>query len=182
MSSFYYFGFGSNLLTKRIHIQNPSAVRVGPGKLEDYQLDFYTSSRTWHGAPATIVPKPGSSVYGAIWQIDNKDMKSLDDQEGVSLGVYVPITVPVLAMNDGKRIECRAYHLAKQPIGDVKCMKPEEIPYNRQPSKTYLKTMVKGAIESCLPADYVQWLRSIKHNGKIVELLENKLDLHDTCL
>lgn len=31
---FYYFGFGSNMLTKRIHIQNPTAVKIGPGKLE----------------------------------------------------------------------------------------------------------------------------------------------------
>jgi len=27
---FYYFGFGSNMLAKRIHIQNPTAVIVGP--------------------------------------------------------------------------------------------------------------------------------------------------------
>lgn len=31
---FYYFGFGSNMLTKRIHIENPTAVKIGPGKLE----------------------------------------------------------------------------------------------------------------------------------------------------
>jgi gamma-glutamylcyclotransferase len=32
-STFLYFAYGSNLLTKRIHINNPSAVRVGIGKL-----------------------------------------------------------------------------------------------------------------------------------------------------
>lgn len=33
-STFYYFGFGSNMLASRIHIQNPTAKRVGAGKLE----------------------------------------------------------------------------------------------------------------------------------------------------
>lgn len=37
---FYYFGFGSNLLAKRIKIQNKSAERVGVGELNDYRLDF----------------------------------------------------------------------------------------------------------------------------------------------
>lgn len=31
---FYYFGYGSNMLTKRIHIQNPTAVKIGPGTLK----------------------------------------------------------------------------------------------------------------------------------------------------
>lgn len=31
---FYYFGYGSNMLTKRIHIQNPTAAKIGPGILK----------------------------------------------------------------------------------------------------------------------------------------------------
>lgn len=33
MSTFCYFAYGSNLLAQRIHINNPSAVRIGIGKL-----------------------------------------------------------------------------------------------------------------------------------------------------
>ena len=33
-NTFLYFAYGSNLLSKRIHINNPSAVRCGIGKLE----------------------------------------------------------------------------------------------------------------------------------------------------
>lgn len=45
---FYYFGFGSNMLTKRIHIENPTAVKIGPGKLEVKKLHthIHTSSMT----------------------------------------------------------------------------------------------------------------------------------------
>lgn len=31
---FFYFGFGSNMLASRIHIQNPTAQRIGAGKLK----------------------------------------------------------------------------------------------------------------------------------------------------
>lgn len=41
---FYYFGFGSNLLSKRIKIQNKSAERVGVGILNNYRLDFADAS------------------------------------------------------------------------------------------------------------------------------------------
>jgi hypothetical protein len=33
MNKFMYFAYGSNLLAERIHIQNPTAVRIGAGKL-----------------------------------------------------------------------------------------------------------------------------------------------------
>lgn len=34
VKKFFYFGFGSNMLASRIHIQNPTAQRIGAGKLE----------------------------------------------------------------------------------------------------------------------------------------------------
>lgn len=33
MNKFTYFAYGSNLLAERIHIQNPTAIRIGMGKL-----------------------------------------------------------------------------------------------------------------------------------------------------
>ena len=38
--TFLYFAFGSNLLTERIHISNPSAVFRSIAKLKDHKLDF----------------------------------------------------------------------------------------------------------------------------------------------
>ena len=39
-STFLYFAYGSNLLTERIHFQNPSATFRGVAKLDGYKLDF----------------------------------------------------------------------------------------------------------------------------------------------
>ena len=38
--TFLYFAFGSNLLTERIHINNPSAVFRSIAKLGEHKLDF----------------------------------------------------------------------------------------------------------------------------------------------
>lgn len=32
----------------------------------------------WLGASATVVEEPNSHVYGAIWELDVENMKSLD--------------------------------------------------------------------------------------------------------
>ncbi len=43
--SFVYFAYGSNLLTERIHYQNPSAKSIGIACLRDYRLDFRLPSK-----------------------------------------------------------------------------------------------------------------------------------------
>ncbi|XP_073827947.1 gamma-glutamylcyclotransferase-like [Musca autumnalis] len=178
-TKFYYFGFGSNLLAKRLHLQNPTAVRVGAGKLENYSLDFYFPSKRWMGAAATIVPTKNDHVWGAIWEIDSCDLEHLDNQEGVHEGIYTPVSVQVYCPSLNNSIDCRAYHLCKQPQGHLKSMPTEKVPEERQPSLTYLKTLVKGAEETGIPLDYVQWLRSIRHNSKIAEYFEKELELEN---
>lgn len=62
MNKFYYFGFGSNLLSKRIKVENKSAERVSAGKLVDFRLEFgdmHYFSTSWNGCPATIIRNPG---------------------------------------------------------------------------------------------------------------------------
>ncbi|XP_037722089.1 gamma-glutamylcyclotransferase isoform X1 [Drosophila subpulchrella] len=182
-SKFFYFGFGSNMLASRIHIQNPTAKRIGAGKLENFRLDFHTASKTWLGAPATIVPTQGSHVYGSIWEIDMCNLKDLDDQEGVFDGIYIPISVPVHSLTTDCNITCRAYHLTNQPQSELHADGAQEnIPLDRQPSKTYLKVLVKGAKETGIPEEYIKWLRGIRHNDIQAPTMEAKLELDQVQL
>lgn len=167
MAKFYYFGFGSNLLEKRIKVQNKSAERVGCGKLLNYRLDFADAaadkkyySPTWNGCPATIIESPGSVVFGAIWTINDEDLDELDRQEGVELGLYKPMTVKVLIKEE--EISCRTYQLVHNPPAPLD---PELRPFERQPSKCYMNVILNGAVETSLPADYINFLRRFKHNG-----------------
>ncbi|KAI4466847.1 hypothetical protein MML48_2g00006941 [Holotrichia oblita] len=159
--TFTYFAYGSNLLAKRLRLNNPSAIRNGIGKLEDYEIDFASFSPRWRGAIATITRKKGKVIWGSIWELDDDDMKTLDEQEGVAKGVYFGMDVDVITQ-DGNRKRCRLYKLNHkvQVVTNI-----EDLPEERRPSPAYLKVILLGAKESNLPEDYVEFLRKIPHNG-----------------
>ncbi|KAF2360691.1 Gamma-glutamyl cyclotransferase-like [Trinorchestia longiramus] len=178
--SFLYFAFGSNLLTDRIHINNPSATFVDVAKLEGYKLEFNYYSKRWKGAAATVNPVTLSSsqkgheaaclagdfvctpghVWGVLWRLNNYDMPHLDSQEGVKLddnlqhvGVYRPLEVPVVLKSTGETVQARTYQLIR-PLEE-----------DRRPSKVYLSVICKGAQEHGLPEEYQKFLQNIEHNG-----------------
>lgn len=171
--TFMYFAYGSNLLSKRIKFQNPTAVRRGPGKLKDYRLDFNTQSETWNGCSATIVEHPGRHVWGAIWEIEMTNMKDLDRQEGVERNLYKALTKDV-ETTVGEQIACRVYEQVTNP--DV-MYEPADLPLERQPSRTYLSVIWKGAEESQLPVEYINDLKRIPHNNRDA----NNPDYMDFC-
>jgi gamma-glutamylcyclotransferase len=176
-SRFYYFAFGSNLLEKRLKIQNQSAEKVGIGVLKSYLLNFgcVLSSR-WNGSSATITEHdPDSEVVGMVWTIEIDQLGNLDHQEGVHANIYRPLNVPV--QMGSRSILCRTFQLVNNPplILDL-----TKAPFERQPSYTYLSVIVRGAEENNFPEKYVKFLRSIKHNGNKAldqELLHQLKDL-----
>ena len=149
---FLYFGFGSNLFTERIHINNPSAVKVSIARLDNYQLSFGNFSRGWGGASATIKPKSGAHVWGVVWEIDLKHLPSLDKQEGVPY-VYQRLENMVVTTPESKKLSVLTYHL-------VKGLDMDPIP-----SAVYHGVILKGAMEHNLPDEYIEFLRGIKNNG-----------------
>ncbi|XP_063826579.1 gamma-glutamylcyclotransferase-like [Ostrinia nubilalis] len=172
--TFLYFAYGSNLLKKRIRINNPSAHFIGIGKLDNHHLDFIKYSENWRGSSATIVPVEGCHVWGAVWQLDIIDMPALDIQEGVDTNWYFPKTVDIVTLH-GETLQCRTY---QQTVNPVPCKKIDELPEERRPSSTYLECILTGATECQLPNDYIQNLRKIPHNGneaspKMIEKLKN---------
>ncbi|CAB3372206.1 Hypothetical predicted protein [Cloeon dipterum] len=159
---FLYFAYGSNLLDKRIHINNPSAVRKTHAKLEGYRLDFAGFSRRWGGAVATIEPQTNTHMWGAVWELGNEHIESLDRQEGVQDGVYSVLQVNVTSEN-GRSYKCRTYRYnTKAPITGGSY---GDLPADRRPSPLYLETILRGANQSHLPESYVKLLSSIKSNG-----------------
>ncbi|XP_034939413.1 gamma-glutamylcyclotransferase-like isoform X2 [Chelonus insularis] len=160
-----YFAYGSNLLKSRILMNNPTAVFKDIARLEHYRLDFIDESKTWKGAPATIIPINNSWVWGAVWEINNDQIENLDKQEEVHVGkyrvLYVDVTNP-----DGKVYVCRVYQTTKMVENPTELSK---LPDDRLPSLIYLKVIVKGALDCGLPHEYVEFLRSIRHNGYMDE-------------
>lgn len=163
--SFLYFAYGSNLLTERIHLRNPSAVIYSVARLQDFKLDFGNpqgkTSETWHGGIATIFESPGDEVWGVVWKMNKSNLSSLDKQEGVKSGMYVPIEVTV-STQEGKEITCRSYQMTNY----------ERVP----PSPQYKKVICMGAKENGLPLEYQKKLNAIEPNdykGKVSEEIED---------
>ncbi|KAH8239660.1 hypothetical protein KR032_006443 [Drosophila birchii] len=181
-NKFLNFAFASNMMTKRINIETPTAVRIGAARLLDYRLDFAHELSRWNGAIATIVPTKGTETWGTLWQINESDKLNIENQIGVNSGLYEAHTVYVRLQNETEVTPAITYLLTQQPESNLYELSRNYIPESRQPSKTYLKAIVRGALESSLPEDYVHRLRSIKHNGRISEEMEKLLGLKDVVL
>ncbi|XP_003406972.1 gamma-glutamylcyclotransferase [Loxodonta africana] len=166
-ASFLYFAYGSNLLTERIHLQNPSATFCCVARLQDFKLDFGNpqgkQSPTWHGGIATIFQSPGDEVWGVIWKVNKSNLSSLDKQEGVSSGMYVPIEVKVYTQ-EKKEITCRSYQMKNY--------------VSAPPSPQYKMVICLGAKENGLPLEYQKKLKAIELNdfkGKLSEEIEDMI-------
>ncbi|XP_076233684.1 gamma-glutamylcyclotransferase isoform X2 [Calliopsis andreniformis] len=160
-NTFLYFAYGSNMLKKRIHINNPTAVRKDIGLLKNYRLDFITPSKRWGGCSATIVPTENYNVWGIVWELHECNLPTLDRQEGVEDKLYFPLMVDIETPT-GKILNCRVYQQYSCPNEHVKlCL----LPIQRRPSPLYLETILNGAKENHLPSTYIEFLKTIQHNG-----------------
>uniref|UniRef100_A0A3B5AHC8 Gamma-glutamylcyclotransferase-like n=2 Tax=Stegastes partitus TaxID=144197 RepID=A0A3B5AHC8_9TELE len=150
---FMYFAFGSNLLRERLQLANPSAVFRTTGRLKDYMLNFGLWEKhvdnAWHGGVATIEFCPGAEVWGVIWTLSNENLTSLDNQEGVSLGMYSPLEVSV--ETDEGLMLCRTYQMNNF--------------HACPPSPQYKQVVCLGAEQNGLPDEYLKRLEAIETNA-----------------
>ncbi|CAH0405260.1 unnamed protein product [Chilo suppressalis] len=175
--TFLYFAYGSNLLKKRIRINNPSAEFLGIGRLDNYRLEFIRYSKFWGGPTATLVPTANAHVWGVIWRLKDEDKEALDKAKGVEIKKYyvryVDVTTPYMGP-----FRCRAFTQKENPLprGDN-----DKIPVEQWPSWTYLEILIRGAIEHGLPDYYLQNLKKLKVNGEEAYLRTARLlDLYAT--
>ncbi|XP_061752689.1 gamma-glutamylcyclotransferase a [Nerophis ophidion] len=151
--TFMYFAFGSNLLKERLQGANPSATFCTTARLKDYKLEFGVCEtivrNIWHGGVATIRHCPGSEVWGVVWSLSNRNKDTLDEQEGVSRGVYSPLEVWVES-GHGDTL-CRTYQLNNFQA----C----------PPSPPYKQVVCWGARQQGLPVEYRERLQALETNN-----------------
>ncbi|KAK2144231.1 hypothetical protein LSH36_776g02433 [Paralvinella palmiformis] len=169
-TTFMYFAYGSNLLRERILVRNSSAIFKSIGLVDNCRLafDLNRPGSPWKGAGATIEECPGQQVWGCVWTLRQEDIAKLDEQEGVSRGIYNPISISVQTPA-GEQLACRSYQLAIRGSADAR------------PSPQYKSVIQRGAKQNGLPIEYQQQLAAIEDNGyegkleimvKIEELIE----------
>lgn len=128
MNTKLYFAYGSNLDLKQFARRCRTSVPLTPATWDGMELEFR--------GVATIVKRPGSKLYGALYEIGPKDEDALDLYEGVRSGLYA-----------------KRYTNFRLPNGSVEPalwyeMRDADI---TAPSEGYLDTIVTGYRDWRLP-------------------------------
>jgi gamma-glutamylcyclotransferase (GGCT)/AIG2-like uncharacterized protein YtfP len=146
-----YYAYGSNLDPVQMIERCPDAHVVGLGALHDHRLAFPRFSSGWEGGTAGVVPAHGATVWGVLFEVNEKGLLDLDRYEGCR-GPGDPdnaydreqLTVELTRPDDGsipRRVRAWAY-VAREANPSP-------------PSRRYLDTILRGARHHRLPEEYV---------------------------
>ena len=69
-----YIAYGSNINLEQMAYRCPHSKVVGTSEIKDYELEFR--------GVATIVPNKGARVPVLIWELDERDLPTLNKYEG----------------------------------------------------------------------------------------------------
>ena len=155
-----YFAYGSNMLFDQMRERCPSSLFVCVPALDGYRLAFTRraagASSPWRGfGVADVVVHEGERVWGAVFEIDERDIGALDRSEGYRHGCET---------NAYRRVEVQVARGAEPEQSllaqtYVVCMREEP---NPMPHRDYVARIVAGAKSWNIPADYLQALERIE--------------------
>jgi len=80
--SFYYFAYGSNLLTSRLQARTPSARPVGTATLPGWQLRFHKVGSDGSGKGDIVPAADDDAVTGVLYRLRARELWRLDLAEG----------------------------------------------------------------------------------------------------
>ncbi|MDY6918376.1 MAG: gamma-glutamylcyclotransferase family protein [Chloroflexota bacterium] len=125
----YYFAYASNLNRGQMAARCPGSVPKFAAVLPNFKLIFTGWSREWGGGVASIRRYQGGKVKGAVYEVSDRDLRSLDRHEGYP-SVCNRVNVLVFT-DDGDSVEAVTY---------VRREQSQEAP----PSKKYLALIAQG--------------------------------------
>jgi gamma-glutamylcyclotransferase len=145
----WYFAYASNMNRAQMQSRAGEILEERRGRLENYELAFNKKVRGGT-AGANVRPAPGKFVEGVLYKIKESAFRNLDRFEGAPVH-YRRIQIDVKD-SDGKVIAAQAFIATKVEKG-------------LRPSPHYLKTILDGAAEHNLPAEYVDSIRAAAEAG-----------------
>jgi gamma-glutamylcyclotransferase len=142
----WYFAYGSNMESATLRGRRGVEYhRALPGCAHGWRLVLDKPGLFPMG---NIIPDAASSVWGVLYQIDVADLAHIDLTEGVLIGNYLRVEIPVQPPRPAPPL--KAFTLTS-----------ERRDPSLQPSTRYMGLLISGAEEHGLPADYVAFLRRI---------------------
>lgn len=143
-----YFAYGSNMTIKTISKVCPSYKLLGPARLKDFRLAFTRFSNKFNGGGvADILQAPDLFVWGILYEVDENDVKNLDQKEDLGKA-YNRINVNVTLQN-GTTHQAITYAVISKAH------------YEIRPNIKYLDLLLQGAKENNLKKSYINFLESL---------------------
>ena len=147
----WYFAYGSNMATATFRGRRGiEFLRALPARAGGWRLVLDKPPLVTGGcASANIVADASAAVLGVLYEISEADLAHLDLTEGVLIGNYERIAIPVSPLaSPGDSID--AFTLVS-----------ERRDATRLPSHRYMAYLIAGAEEHGLPPEYVAFLRGV---------------------
>jgi gamma-glutamylcyclotransferase (GGCT)/AIG2-like uncharacterized protein YtfP len=142
-----YFAYGTNMAADVMASHCPTHRVIGVAELRGHGLAFRRRSiRTGTGV-ADVMPTPGRSVWGVLYELEDSELPALDAKEGAGWA-YDRVAVTVWPDGGGEPVEAVAYRVAQ----------PEPTPIT--PSDDYVSTLLTAAADRGLPPSYVDELEA----------------------
>lgn len=120
-----------------MHKRAPLAKPVGIAMLANYRF------RITADGYASVVPRPGDKVYGALWRLTPRDLVTLAAWENIAGGLYQAKMLPV--RRAGGQTNALVYLARPCPLGRAKI--------------GYMELVIAAALEWRLPELYIDALR-----------------------
>ncbi len=146
------FAYGSNMEPAQMRERCPvSDLSWFLAKAEGWKLCFPRESAKRKGGVGSLEQKPGRDVWGVVFSVSQRDLRRLDQFEGVTSKSYQRDRIEVVD-KDGNRLQVWTYFAT-----------PQDKPVREYlPHKEYIRLYIQGAEYFGLPEGYVRELREIK--------------------
>jgi gamma-glutamylcyclotransferase (GGCT)/AIG2-like uncharacterized protein YtfP len=155
-----YFAYGSNMQTATLRERRGVQFHhAQPARVHGWRLVLDKPGLIPTGGSfANIVADSDAEVWGVLYQIDDADLAHIDLTEGVLIGNYERVELPVWP--EGADTSLNAFTLTstrREP--------------GLRPSTRYMELLISGAEEHGLPAHWVAYLRTIPAHPETQEAL-----------
>ena len=150
----HYFAQGSYIDLAQMKVFCPGATFIAAARLDEYRLCFPRWSAIRTSAVAGIEPAEGEAVWGALYEVTQRDLERLDLFEG-----YAPAGNP--ESNAAQRVTVNVERLdGVSVMAEAHVAVPMDDP--GQPSRTYLLVLARAAKEISFPDEYIAKLKSLE--------------------
>lgn len=144
-----YFAYGSNMCTGRLHRRVPSAEFVCIAKLTGHVFRFHKRSADGSAkGDALETGNPQDVVWGAVFDIADREKPALDEAEGLGAG-YLEKTTTVHC-EAGNELQVSLYYAD-----------PSYIDATRRPYSWYKRFVIEGARQHALPMEYIDAINAV---------------------